>query len=76
VTARFIAGFIACATVASCSIDNRDLQSGGDSSSGGSGTGGAHGLAELAKTPSKRCAVVLMRWSRLQKLLTWRVQLE
>jgi len=57
VTARFIAGFIACATVASCSIDNRDLQSGGDSSSGGSGTGGAFQGSSAGAPGAGKCGV-------------------
>jgi hypothetical protein len=40
--ARFIAGFVACSTLASCSIDDRSLQSsGGDASAGSTGASGA-----------------------------------
>jgi hypothetical protein len=41
IAARFIAGFVACSTVASCSIDDRKLQSSGDDSASSSGSGGA-----------------------------------
>jgi hypothetical protein len=53
--ARFIAGFIACSTVAGCSIDDRSLQASGDSSADASGLGGASqgafaGASEAGKT--------------------------
>jgi hypothetical protein len=39
--ARFIAGFVACSAIASCSIDDRSLQSSDDTSAGGAGSGGS-----------------------------------
>jgi len=51
---RFIAGFVACSTLASCSIDDRNLQTSGDAgagspSSAGAIYGGSGGAAEAEK---------------------------